>query len=51
MKFKILKYGHYKLLNDDIWEQYKKDFVDFIEDTLKAYSIIPIYNLQTFLRY
>ena len=22
IKFKVLKYGHYKLINDDLWEQY-----------------------------
>ena len=51
IKFKILKYGHYKLLNDDIQEQYKEDFADFTEDTFKACSIIPIRNLRTLLRY
>ena len=45
IKFKILKYGHYKLLNNNIQEQYKEDFIDFTEDTFKAYSIIPICNL------
>ena len=45
IKFKILKYGYYKLLNDDIQEQYKEDFADFTEATFKACSIIPIYNL------
>ena len=45
IKFKILKYGHYKLLNNNIQEQYKEDFADFMEATFKACSIIPIRNL------
>ena len=45
IKFKVLKYKHYKLINNNLWEQYKKDFVNFIETTFKAYSIIPIRNL------
>ena len=43
--FKILKYGHFKLLNNDLWEQYKEDFADFTETIFKACSIIPIRNL------
>jgi len=45
INFKILKYGYYKLLNNDLWKQYKKDFVDFIEAILKAYNPTTIYNL------
>jgi hypothetical protein len=45
IKFKVFKYGHYKLLNNDLWEQYKEDFVDFIEATFKAYDLAAIYNL------
>jgi len=45
IKFKVLKYGYYKLINNDLWEQYKKDFADFTEATFKACSIIPIHNL------
>ena len=45
IKFKVLKYGHYKLINNDLQKQYKEDFADFIEATFKAYSIIPICNL------
>jgi len=45
INFKILKYRHYKLLNNDLWEQYKKDFTDFIEAILKACSPTTIHNL------
>jgi len=51
IKFKILKYRYYKLINNNLWEQYKEDFADFIEATFKAYSIIPVRNLQNLLRY
>ena len=50
IKFKIFKYGHYKLLNDDLWEQYKEDFADFTETVFKACSLITIRSLQTLLR-
>ena len=43
--FKILKYGYYKLLNDDLQEQYKEDFADFTEASFKAYNPTTIYNL------
>ena len=45
IKFKVLKYGYYKLINDDLQEQYKEDFADFTEATFKACSIIPVRNL------
>jgi hypothetical protein len=45
INFKILKYGHYKLLNNDLWEQYKEDFTDFTEAILKTYNPTTIYNL------
>ena len=45
INFKIFKYRHYKLLNNDLWEQYKKDFIDFIKAVFKAYNLITIYNL------
>ena len=45
IKFKVLKYEYYKLINDDLQEQYKEDFVNFTEATFKACSIIPIRNL------
>ena len=51
IKFKVLKYGYYKLINDDLQEQYKEDFADFTEATFKAYSIIPVRNLQNLLRH
>ena len=45
VKFKILEYRHYNFINDDIWEQYKEDFMDFIEATFKACKLTAIYNL------
>ena len=45
INFKILKYGYYKLLNNNLQEQYKEDFVDFIEAILKAYNPNAIRNL------
>ena len=51
IKFKILKYGYYKLINNNLQEQYKEDFADFTEATFKAYSIIPIRNLRNLLCY
>ena len=51
INFKILKYGYYKLLNNDLWEQYKEDFADFMEAILKAYNPNAIRNLRTLLRY
>ena len=45
IKFKILKYRYFKLLNNDLWEQYKEDFADFIEAILKAYNPVTICNL------
>jgi hypothetical protein len=50
IKFKILKYGHYNFINNDIWEQYKEDFTDFTEATFKACDRIALYNLRTLLR-
>ena len=49
VEFKILKYRYYNFTNDDIWEQYKEDFVDFIEAIFKTCKLIIIYNLQTLL--
>ena len=45
IKFKVLKYKYYKLINNNVQEQYKKDFINFTEATFKACSIIPIRNL------
>ena len=45
INFKILEYGHHKLLNDDLWEQYKEDFADFTEAIFKACSLITIRKL------
>ena len=49
IKFKVIEYGHYNFLNDDIWEQYQEDFADFTEATFKACDRIALYNLQTLL--
>ena len=51
IKFKILKYRHYNFINNNLWEQYQENFIDFIEVTFKAYNLIVIYNLQTLLYY
>ena len=51
IKFKVLKYRHYKLTNDDLWEQYKEDFADFTETIFKACNLAAIYNLRTLLRH
>jgi hypothetical protein len=51
IQFKLLEYGHYKLLNDDLWEQYKEDFADFTEAILKACNPTAIRNLRTLLRH
>jgi hypothetical protein len=50
INFKILEYRHYKLLDNNLWEQYKEDFADFTEAVFKACSLITIRNLQTLLR-
>jgi hypothetical protein len=50
-KYKILKYGYFKLMNDDMWEQYQEDFADFTEATFKACDCIATYNLRTFLHH
>ena len=49
IKFKILKYGYYNFINDDLQEQYQEDFADFTKAIFKAYKLLVIYNLQTFL--
>ena len=49
INFKIFEYGHYKVLNNDLQEQYKEDFADFIKAIFKACSLIIICNLQTLL--
>jgi hypothetical protein len=49
--FKILEYRYFELLNDDLWEQYKETFADFMETIFKACSIIPVHNLWNLLCY
>src|SRR6266571_4940423 len=51
IKFKVLEYKYFKLINDDLWKQYKEDFTGFTKAIFKACSIIPIYNLQNLLYY
>jgi hypothetical protein len=51
IKFKILKYKHFKFINDDLWELYKEDFADFIEVVFKTCNPINIRNLRTLLHY
>ena len=45
INFKILKYGYYKLLNNNLQKQYKEDFADFTEAILKACNPNAIRNL------
>ena len=49
IKFKILKYRYYNFINNNIQEQYKEDFADFMEALFKTYKLTTIYNLQTLL--
>ena len=49
ISFKILKYGHFKLIDNDLQEQYQEDFINFTEAIFKACNPITIYNLQTLL--
>jgi len=51
IKFKVIKYGHYKFTNFNIWELYQEEFAAFTEATFKAYNLAVIYNLRTLLRY
>ena len=50
IKFKILKYKYFKLINVDLQEQYQEDFADFIEAIFKEYNPTTIRNLRTLLR-
>ena len=43
--FKILEYGHYGFTKNNMWKQYKKDFINFTEAIFKAYNLVAIYNL------
>ena len=45
IKFKVIEYGHYNFLNNNMWELYKEDFIDFTKATFKAYNYIAFYNL------
>ena len=45
IKFKILKYKYFKLMNVDLQEQYQEDFADFTEAIFKACNPIAIRNL------
>ena len=45
IKFKILKYRHYNFINNNMWEQYKEDFVGFTEAVFKACKLIALCNL------
>ena len=45
IKFKTLKYKYFKLINDNLWEQYREDFADFKEANFKACSVIIVRKL------
>src|SRR6266568_2699947 len=47
VEFKILEYRHYNFTNDDMWEQYKEDFIDFMEAIFKTCKLTIIHNLRT----
>src|SRR6266702_6743106 len=51
IKFKVLEYKYFKLMNDDLWEQYQEDFTDFTETIFKTCDRIATYNLRTLLRH
>ena len=51
IKFKVLEYEYFKLINNNLQEQYQEDFTDFMEAIFKAYNPTTIYNLQTLLRH
>ena len=44
-KFKVLKYKYFKLINNDLQEQYQEDFADFMEAIFKACNPTTICNL------
>ena len=50
IKFKTLEYEYFKLMNDDLWEQYQEDFTDFTEAIFKACNPTTIRKLRTHLR-
>jgi len=49
IKFKILEYEYFKLINVNLWEQYQEDFTDFMEAIFKEYNPTTIRNLRTLL--
>jgi hypothetical protein len=49
VKFKTFEYGYYKFTNDDLWEQYREDFVGFMEAIFKTCSIPDLCNLRALL--
>jgi hypothetical protein len=49
IKFKTLKYKYFKLMNDDLWEQYREDFADFKKANFKACSIVIVCKLRALL--
>ena len=50
ISFKILKYRYFKLINNDLQEQYQEDFIDFMEAIFKTCNPTTIYKLRTLLR-
>ena len=45
ISFKIFKYRYFKLINNNLWEQYQEDFADFIEAIFKACNPTTIHKL------
>ena len=49
IKFKVLKYEYFQIINVDLWKQYQEDFADFTEAIFKVYNPTTIRNLRTLL--
>ena len=45
VEFKIFEYRYYNFINNNMWKQYKNDFVDFMETTFKACKLTALCNL------
>ena len=35
IKYRLFKYKYYKFIDSDLWEQFKKDFINFLKEILK----------------
>jgi hypothetical protein len=48
--YKVLEYEYYDFIDNDLWDQFKEDFVGFTEDTLKPCGVQCLRRLRTSLR-